>query len=955
VGGGKYVFSAYVKTTEVSTKPAIKAEFHGAGAYLGDASYEFTGLKVGSWQQVQYEFTAPEGIKKIGLMLRCFSGGTTYWDNASLVGPKTEGATVSLQSVEGVKLPPKELLPMAADGKEMIVNNPSFEEGTEGENGLPKGWSGIYAQKDDFGEPYVYVTDEKAHTGKYSVKVSSPIANLPWVMYMMPVTEGDIMQASMWVKQEQSAACGFKFEFYSENKVSNETSVKMDRADYSEYFGILNAEWYQYSDTVQVPKNAKWMALYLRAFTANTVYFDDVSCYKVSSAPQAELDTDNVLYYADQEYGTATLDADGVYYPEIRANGSASFRLLKDGNVLFEKGKTPLKEGMATFSYSLSYLNEEKVPYVVEATIYDAFGTAVNTFTQRIYKYPRPATLGKDGVITKNGVRIENPVYSYGAWDTKNTFPELSKAGIQVVQGSPNDAYLEAAKQNNIYVLGVLYGKDETSWLTPAGHPQRAERTKEIVKKYKDHPNLIGWMVMDEYSLFYPTSYDLMEESYKIIRSIDDTNPVYTMECERVAKTPKYVDLVGYDPYPGGAQPVATNVADFTEAFTACTAYQKPLWALNQTFAYGSNKNYVPEGTEVKTYYPTAADSRSMIYQALFSGADGVGHYLFEGTKSGQNLNSKGDPEIEAVWNELCRMNEGELSEAFNHFAYRKYPIFREGKSGNTRYSLYVKDGVLKAVILNQNPTMLGGDEVFEIPLESDCGTAKIGKFTATCIAGSAENISGTGTLSGVVPKNNVVVYTIVPEGTVDYSQLKVCEYRDLSDHPWAAAQIRRLASRDIITGRTEWFYRPGEAITRGDFAKFLIRALGLKAETTDNFADVDSSQSFAKEIAIGKKLGILKGTDGVNYNPYEEISRQDLMVICARGMRIVKQLEDGDASGFTDAEAIADYAVADVAAMVRANIVNGYEDGTVRPRGNTTRAEAAVIMDRIVNWNEGL
>ncbi|MBE7063694.1 MAG: S-layer homology domain-containing protein, partial [Ruminococcaceae bacterium] len=108
----------------------------------------------------------------------------------------------------------------------------------------------------------------------------------------------------------------------------------------------------------------------------------------------------------------------------------------------------------------------------------------------------------------------------------------------------------------------------------------------------------------------------------------------------------------------------------------------------------------------------------------------------------------------------------------------------------------------------------------------------------------------------------------------------------------------------------------------------------------------------YAAEIAIGRALGILKGTGDDLYNPNAEISRQDLMVICARGMRAVKALEEGGNMDFSDTEAIADYAVLDIAAVVRAGIVRGNADGTLNPLGNTTRAEAAVIMDRIATWS---
>jgi len=138
----------------------------------------------------------------------------------------------------------------------------------------------------------------------------------------------------------------------------------------------------------------------------------------------------------------------------------------------------------------------------------------------------------------------------------------------------------------------------------------------------------------------------------------------------------------------------------------------------------------------------------------------------------------------------------------------------------------------------------------------------------------------------------------------------------------------------------------------------FLIRTLGLTSNATELFADVDPNAYYAKEIAIGKALGILKGTDGTNFFPAEEISRRDLMVICARGMRLVRALEEGEPEtylrNFSDDELVADYVVANVAALVRSNIVRGNADGTIEPLANTTRAEAAVLMDRILAWNTG-
>ena len=52
----------------------------------------------------------------------------------------------------------------------------------------------------------------------------------------------------------------------------------------------------------------------------------------------------------------------------------------------------------------------------------------------------------------------------------------------------------------------------------------------------------------------------------------------------------------------------------------------------------------------------------------------------------------------------------------------------------------------------------------------------------------------------------------------------------------------------------------------------------------------------------------------------------------------------------FTDNDSIAPYATEAVAELVGLGIMNGYEDGSFRPRGNATRAEAAKVIWGVYN-----
>ena len=186
-----------------------------------------------------------------------------------------------------------------------------------------------------------------------------------------------------------------------------------------------------------------------------------------------------------------------------------------------------------------------------------------------------------------------------------------------------------------------------------------------------------------------------------------------------------------------------------------------------------------------------------------------------------------------------------------------------------------------------------------------------------------------------------------------DYSGLKATKYDDLQGFEWARNAVATVEKAGIVNDMGLTKYAPEKNITRADFAGYLIRTLGLTADATDTFADVDDSYYYAKEIAIGKALGILNGVGDNKYEPDAPISRQDLMVICTRGMKLVKELnlDTSKLNAFADSGLIADYAREGITGMVTEGIVKGNTDGRVNPLGNTTRAEAAVIMDRILNW----
>ncbi|MFD0619966.1 LamG-like jellyroll fold domain-containing protein [Paenibacillus sp. GCM10027629] len=176
----------------------------------------------------------------------------------------------------------------------------------------------------------------------------------------------------------------------------------------------------------------------------------------------------------------------------------------------------------------------------------------------------------------------------------------------------------------------------------------------------------------------------------------------------------------------------------------------------------------------------------------------------------------------------------------------------------------------------------------------------------------------------------------------------------DIDNHAWAKLAIETLANQGIIKGTSATTFEPGKKITRADFVTLLVRALGLKAEISENFQDVDQSDYYYEALGIVKVLGIAKGTGEGMFNPKEEISRQDMMVLVVRALQVGGKWEPNgsasDLNSFADASDIAGYAVDAVAALVQEGIITGRGEGLISPNATTTRAEVAVIVYRLMN-----
>jgi len=167
----------------------------------------------------------------------------------------------------------------------------------------------------------------------------------------------------------------------------------------------------------------------------------------------------------------------------------------------------------------------------------------------------------------------------------------------------------------------------------------------------------------------------------------------------------------------------------------------------------------------------------------------------------------------------------------------------------------------------------------------------------------------------------------------------------------WAKEAVEALAARGIVKGVGADKFNPTDQITRAEFVSMLMNMLQLTEVTsTSSFTDVKPGAWYEANIATAAKLGIVNGKPDGSFGVHEKITREDMAVILYKAIQY-KQLEltSQRIGGFIDEDSIAGYAKEAVGAMYAAGIINGVGNVEFAPKNHATRAEAAVIMYRVL------
>ncbi|MFD1402185.1 MULTISPECIES: S-layer homology domain-containing protein [Clostridia] len=173
--------------------------------------------------------------------------------------------------------------------------------------------------------------------------------------------------------------------------------------------------------------------------------------------------------------------------------------------------------------------------------------------------------------------------------------------------------------------------------------------------------------------------------------------------------------------------------------------------------------------------------------------------------------------------------------------------------------------------------------------------------------------------------------------------------FEDAKGH-WAEEAIQILTEKGVISGYPDGLAHPDDIITRGEFAALVSRTMELpepeESEVTIRFTDIAGHWS-EQDIEALIIAGIIQKDDfGIEFQPDQPISRMEMIRMLVRA--IGKGEHDASCpcvTGFSDDGTLSEADKSSICTGKEYGIVDGYPDGTVKPDGEATRAEAFEML----------
>ena len=171
--------------------------------------------------------------------------------------------------------------------------------------------------------------------------------------------------------------------------------------------------------------------------------------------------------------------------------------------------------------------------------------------------------------------------------------------------------------------------------------------------------------------------------------------------------------------------------------------------------------------------------------------------------------------------------------------------------------------------------------------------------------------------------------------------------FTDTNGH-WAKTYIDSGITAGYIDGYSDGTFKPDGSVTRAEFAKMLVEALGITGTTTIAFKDVPAGKWYYSYVQKAVYAGFISGYSDNTFRPDNNITRQEAAAMISR--IVTAPTTTKSATIYKDYASIDKaWALQYVETVLSKGYMTGDNNGNFRPNSTLTRGEAAKIITSIL------
>ena len=171
--------------------------------------------------------------------------------------------------------------------------------------------------------------------------------------------------------------------------------------------------------------------------------------------------------------------------------------------------------------------------------------------------------------------------------------------------------------------------------------------------------------------------------------------------------------------------------------------------------------------------------------------------------------------------------------------------------------------------------------------------------------------------------------------------------FDDVNVGDWFQAAVEYVYRNGIMTGTSTTTFEPGTTLSRAMVAQILYNLEGQPTVTEATTFTDSGTHWAAKAIAWAQETGVVSGYEDNTFRPNKAVTREELaqMLYNYAKYKGYNLTASGDLTAFPDGEEVSSWAETAMAWANGNKLINGHDNGTLEPGGDSTRAQAASIL----------